>query len=200
VAYTYAHRRARPLGARLRSSHLGTVAPPAAVAALAEAISAARDALRELAVLGATLERTATHPATAEAGRVCKRFGSEVGPRLINEAEAVGDGAKVARVQGSVIRLIEFCQPEVVSSVVRRFMLMAIPFVGPGLAVLPPSTMNAAKEAGQTAVEEVLPEVLTKREEADKFVFYIKLGLGLGAIVAVAYALNTIRGFAPKSE
>lgn len=200
MAYTYAHHRARPLGARLRSSHLGDVAPPGTLEALNAAIQAARDALRELAVIGATIQRVATDPGTAEAGRLANVFATTTGPRLIDEAEATKDGTKVARVQGAVQRMTELLKPDVVPALIRRFMLIFIPFVGPGLAVMPASVLDVAKEGGRTVAEEVLPESLTNREEAEKTVFYIKLGLGLGALVAVAYALNTFRGFIPKSD
>lgn len=179
---------------------LGQLPPPGTEQALNEAIQLARAALLELANIGATVERVATDPGTSNAGRMAKVFATTTGPRLIDEAAVAKDGTKVARVQGSVGRMIAALNPEVVPAVVKRFLMVFIPLVGPGLAVLPASALDTAKEAGIAVAETVLPKSLTDMEAANRTAFYIKLGLGLGALVAVAYALNTIRGFTSSKD
>jgi hypothetical protein len=119
-----------------------------------EQLELARSALRELRIIGNTIQRASTDPGTAEAGRMAATFAAETGPRLVSEAESGGDVAKLARVQGSVQRMIAFLKPDVVPAVISRFALVAL--VGPAGAIVSADTLNKAKEAGMEAADKTI--------------------------------------------
>jgi hypothetical protein len=154
------------------SGHLRGLGDAASV--FSEQIDVGRAALRELAAKALVL-RASTDPAIVNVGDLANRFASDVGPRLLNEAEQTGDAAKVVRVQTATANMIAVVSPEVMPAVVSRFLAFVIR--GPGGIVVSADTIDKEREAARQVTQEAIDAAKQGAENAAEGA--VKLGQDL---------------------
>lgn len=157
-------------------------------AQFAEQVQLAREALASLATIARVVENTTTSVQIQEAARLSVNFATVIGPRRLDTIAANPLDPKsvlgLASVQGATQRITEAIQPEVVPSVLQRFLLaVVLPVAG---AFVTPEQLDEARESKNEIVDTVL-DVLPRADKIPDWVPYLAV-----AFVA-AYVLRTFR-------
>lgn len=141
----------------------------------ADGLSAGRSALVRLGLLGRALQAAATDLAQQGIGDQVVRFATVTGPPKLDEAQARNDLGRLQSMQRATNNIANLAADELKDAVVERFLT---------LNILPPVLSEYVKE-GQREMQ--LPGAGTE------IPLEVKIALGLGAAVAVAYVVRIFR-------
>jgi hypothetical protein len=164
---------------------LGDAAADTITPAFASQARDAQVALQALAALAQTIKLATTDVAIKAAADSAYTFATVAGPRRVQEALTTGSPAPIASVQGSTQRIIAALKPEVVPAVLQRWMTSIV--LGPAGLVAPASLIDAAKEEGRQAGDNIVLPSLEKTKSMSDVVLVV------GVLFGVGYLLRAFR-------
>lgn len=147
-----------------------------------EGLEAAQDALSSLAFKGQALATLSTNSTQQGIGEQVLAFATGGGARGLQRAAENRDVVKLRDLQRSMDNIASIANEELRDAAVRRFVMGVI---HPALAFIPPSAGDAIDAIAQNPVPGFPPP-------DNDWEFYLKVGMGLLAMVSVAY---TVRAF-----
>jgi hypothetical protein len=178
--------------ARYSLSGLGAAAPQADAKFVAQ-WNDGKIAVGQLGSLAKTISLATTDPAIKNAADIALTFVNTRANRLLDEALANVDIAKMIRVQSATKNIVAALKPEIVPALLNRWLLMTL--VGPiGLAV-PASAINKAKEEGIELSQDLgIPPGVADAEKMKKILIAAAAGVGgLAVLVSLGYVARSFK-------